>query len=102
MRGVAQATVIKPAAGLASSAAAPVRDAFRQGAAYGYRATAPDGGGGAGGTPSAGQSAEPPAWAQRLSSRQRMRDATFVAGQALREGDRPMAPATPDLKGDKG
>jgi type IV secretion system protein TrbL len=105
MRGVAAATIIKPAAGIAESATAPVRDAFRQGAAYGYRATASgsaQNGGGAGGSPSSGAGAEPPAWAQRLSRRQRMRDATFVAGQALREGDRPMAPASPDLKDDKG
>ena len=46
------------------------------------------------------QSADPPAWAQRLSRRQRLRDAAFVAGQAVREGDRPMAPASPDLKDD--
>jgi type IV secretion system protein TrbL len=99
MRGVAQATVIRPAAGAADSAIAPVRDAYRQGAAYGYRATAPgsaDGGGASLGAPS--QAGEPPAWAQRLSRSQRMRDATFVAGQALREGDRPMAPASPHLK----
>jgi type IV secretion system protein TrbL len=99
MRGVAQATVIKPAAGVADSAIAPVRDAYRQGAAYGYRATAPgstDGGGASPGAPS--QTGEPPAWAQRLSRSQRIRDATFVAGQALREGDRPMAPASPHLK----
>ena len=99
MRGVAQATVIRPAAGAADSAIAPVRDAYRQGAAYGYCATAPgstDGGGASPGAPS--QTGEPPAWAQRLSRSQRMRDATFVAGQALREGDRPMAPASPHLK----
>jgi hypothetical protein len=29
-----------------------------------------------------------------------MRDAALVAGQALREGDRPMAPASPNLKDD--
>jgi len=99
MRGVAQPTVIKPAAGVADSAIAPVRDAYRQGAAYGYRATAPgstDGGGASPGAPS--QAGEPPAWAQQLSRSQRLRDATFVAGQALREGDRPMAPASPHLK----
>ena len=102
MRGVAQATITKPAAGLASSAVAPARDAFRQGAAYGYRATAASGGNGGGGSPSSAQAAEPPAWAQRLSRRQRLRDAALVAGQALREGDRPMAPASPNLKDDKG
>ena len=29
-----------------------------------------------------------------------MRDATFVATQTVREGDRPMGPASPDLKDD--
>ena len=101
MRGVAHATIIKPAAGMADAASAPVRDAFRQGAAYGYRATGSGssdaGPGSAGAGPAA---ADPPAWAQRLSRRQRMRDAALIAGQALREGDRPMAPASPDLKDD--
>jgi type IV secretion system protein TrbL len=98
MRGVAQATIVRPAADLAKSALAPVRDAYAQGAAYGYRATSPTGGGPGSGTPSS----DPPAWAQRLSRRQRLRDAAFVASQALREGDRPMAPAAPDLKDDAG
>ena len=31
---------------------------------------------------------------------QRLRDAAFVAGQAVREGDRPMGPAAPELKDD--
>ncbi|MCC6776959.1 MAG: P-type conjugative transfer protein TrbL [Hyphomicrobiales bacterium] len=101
MRGVAQATIIGPAAGLASSAVAPARDAYREGAAYGYRATGAGEGGVAGSAPS-GPSSDPPAWAQRLSRRQRVRDAALMAGQAVREGDRPMAPASPDLKDDKG
>jgi type IV secretion system protein TrbL len=89
MRGVAQATIVRPAGGIVSAAAAPVRDAFAQGAAYGYRATAANANqsGGGGGAPSS----EPPAWAQRLSRRQRLRDAAFVASQAVREGDRPAA-----------
>ena len=101
MRGVAQATVVRPAASLASAAAAPVRDAYRQGAAYGYRATSPDSNAG-GSAPGGSPPSDPPAWAQRLSRRQRLRDAAFVASQAVREGDRPMAPASPDLKDDGG
>ena len=97
MRGLAQAAIVRPAADLASGAVAPIRDAYRQGAAYGYRATAPnsvqDGSG-----PGAPAPSDPPAWAQRLSRRQRLRDAAFAATQAVREGDRPMAPASPDLK----
>jgi len=97
MRGVAQATIARPAANLATAAAAPVRDAYRQGAAYGYRATSPDGGQGGNG-PGGATTSDPPAWAQRLSRRQRLRDAAFAAAQAVREGDRPMSPASPDLK----
>jgi type IV secretion system protein TrbL len=97
MRGVAHATMARPASNLASAAAAPVRDAYRQGAAYGYRATSPDSGQGGNG-PGGAAISDPPAWAQRLSRRQRLRDAAFAAAQAVREGDRPMAPASPDLK----
>jgi type IV secretion system protein TrbL len=100
-RGVAQATIIKPAGSMVDAAIAPVRDAYRQGAAYGYRATGSGSSNGSPASPGAGPAAgDPPAWAQRLSRRQRMRDAALVAGQALREGDRPMAPASPNLKDD--
>jgi type IV secretion system protein TrbL len=101
MRGVAQATIVRPAAGIVSAAASPVRDAFAHGAAYSYRATGPNSGQGGTG-PGGPAPSDPPAWAQRLSRRQRLRDAAFVASQAVREGDRPMAPASPDLKGDGG
>jgi type IV secretion system protein TrbL len=97
MRGLAQAAIVRPAADLASGAAAPIRDAYRQGAAYGYRATAANSGQGGTG-PGGPAPSDPPAWAQSLSRRQRLRDATFAATQAVREGDRPMAPASPDLK----
>ena len=102
MRGVAQAAIIRPAASLGSTATAPVRDAYRQGAAHGYRATT--GNSEQGGNARAGATgADPPAWAQRLSRRQHLRDAAVVASQAVREGDRPMGSASPDLKdGGKG
>ncbi len=103
--GVARAAVIRPMADAAAATTAPVRDAYRQGAAYGYRATAPsdqsggNGPSGMGPTGGAPPPNDPPDWAQRLSRRQRLRDATFVATQAVREGDRPMGSASPDLKG---
>lgn len=100
-RGVAQATVTRPIADVASSMTAPVRDAYAIGAAYGLRATvAADGS--AGSTPPAPPPppADPPAWAQQLRRNQRLRDAAFVAGQAVREGNRPMGPAAPELKDD--
>ena len=94
-----QAAVSRPIASAVGAMAAPVRDAFRQGEAYGLRATASASEGQAG-PPSAQPPPQPPAWAQRLASRQRLRDATFVATQTVREGDRPMGPASPDLKDD--
>jgi type IV secretion system protein TrbL len=97
MRGVGQAVIVRPAADLGSGVTAPIRDAYRQGAAYGYRATSSDPGQGGNG-PGGSASSDPPAWAQRLSRRQRLRDAAFVASQAVRESDRPMGPASPDLK----
>ena len=104
--GVARATVSQPIADLGSAMTTPVRDAYRQGAAYGYRATAPatpgggpgPGGPTGGGAPPTPPPNDPPDWAQRLQRRQRMRDATFVAAQAVREGDRPMGSAAPELK----
>jgi type IV secretion system protein TrbL len=101
MHGVAQATIARPAADLARGATAPVRDAYAQGAAYGYRATAPNSGQGGSG-PGGPAASDPPAWAQNLTRRQRLRDAAFVASQAVREGDRPIGPASPDLKDDGG
>ena len=100
MRGVAQAAVSRPMTSAAAAMTAPVRDAFRQGEAYGLRATAPASEGPAGPLSSTPPRPQPPAWAQQLSKRQRMRDATFVATQSVREGDRPMGSASPDLKDD--
>jgi len=102
LRGVARATVSAPASRAAASATAPVRDAFREGAAQGYRDAGPSsgpdpnppGGGPGGGTPTG----SPPAWAQRLSRRQRMTQAGLIAAQGLREGDRPALSPGPDLK----
>jgi type IV secretion system protein TrbL len=99
LRGVAQAAVSRPMASAAGAITTPVRDAFRQGEAYGLRATAPASDA-ASVAPTAPPPQQPPPWAQQLSRRQRMRDATFVATQSVREGDRPMGPASPDLKDD--
>ena len=90
-----------PASRMIASAAAPVRDAYREGAAKGYRDATPTSGSGAtGGGPGSGSTAAdaPPAWAQSLARRQRMTQASMVAAQALREGDRPASGAGPDLK----
>ena len=110
MSGVARATVAAPVSSAINSATAPVRDAYREGAAAGYRATSPpsNGTGGAGpsGTgspppPSGPPPAPPPAWATNLARRQRFTQAGLAASQALREGDRPGSSSGPNLK-DKG
>ena len=104
IRGMAQAAVTRPMASAAAAVTAPVRDAYRQGEAYGIRATQPANGGGGSNSPGSGPGATPqagpPPWAERLQRRQRMRDAAFVATQAVREGDRPMGPASPNLNDD--
>jgi type IV secretory pathway TrbL component len=81
----------------------PVRDAYRQGAAQGYRDASPppdpgDPGRGADALASGAARAEAPSWAQRLARRQRLTQAGLVAAGALREGDRPASGGGPDLK----
>jgi type IV secretion system protein TrbL len=102
LRGVARATVTAPASRAVASSTAPARDAYREGAAQGYRDAAPSSGpdpnppgGGPGG---GGPPGSPPAWAQRLARRQRMTQAGMLAAQGLREGDRPALSPGPDLK----
>jgi type IV secretion system protein TrbL len=104
LRGVASATMGAPAARMAGAATAPVRDAYREGAAAGYRATAApaaaeagrgtDALGGGSGTPPP----PPPAWAQNLARRQRLTQAGMAASQAVRDGDRPASTSGPELK----
>ncbi len=96
--GVARTLVTAPGSRMIASGAAPVRDAYREGAAQGYRdAGSPSLGGPGPGTPGAGPDG-PPAWAQSLARRQHMTQAGMVAAQALREGDRPASSSGPDLK----
>jgi type IV secretion system protein TrbL len=75
----------------------PVRDAYREGAAAGIRATVPPSNDD-GSPPSSPPPPATPSWATALARRQKLRDAGFVAAQALREGDRPAAGSGPDLK----
>jgi type IV secretion system protein TrbL len=100
--GVARATVTAPASRAVASGTAPVRDAYREGAAQGYRDAGPSSGpdpGPPGPSPGGGgPTGSPPAWAQRLARRQRMTQAGLMAAQGLREGDRPALSPGPDLK----
>ena len=102
LRGVARATVTAPASRAVASSTAPVRDAFREGAAQGYRdatpSSGPDPGPPGGGPGGGGPAGSAPAWAQRLARRQRMTQAGLVAAQGVREGDRPALSPGPDLK----
>ena len=113
-RGIARATVTAPASSMAGAITGPVRDAYREGAAYGYRTGAPPGpgnggagptgtgSGGPGGTPPPSPPppapGSPPSWAQSLARRQRMTQAGIVAAHAVREGDRPASTSGPELK----
>jgi type IV secretory pathway TrbL component len=86
-----------------ASGTGPVRDAYRQGAAQGYRDAQPPpdpGAPGRGADAVSASAAQPdaPAWAQSLARHQRTTQAGLVAAQALREGDRPASSAGPDLK----
>ena len=102
-RGVARTTTSAPASRALGSATAPVRDAYRQGSAQGYRDAQPstdpgDPGRGADALASGARQPQTPTWAQNLARRQRTTQAGLVAAQALREGDRPAGGAGPDLK----
>jgi type IV secretion system protein TrbL len=100
-RGVARTTITAPATRLIAAGTAPVRDAYRLGAAQGYRDAEPSGGSdpdrGADALGSGGSRAEPPAWARNLARRQRLSQAGLMAAGALREGDRPVSGGGPDL-----
>jgi type IV secretion system protein TrbL len=99
-RGVAKTTVAAPASRMIASGTTPVRDAYRQGAAQGYRDAGANPASGSGPEPSVSGSAQPeaPPWAQSLARRQRLTQAGLVAAGALREGDRPAGGGGPDLK----
>src|SRR5689334_3079549 len=101
-RGIARTTATAPASRMMASGTGPVRDAYRQGAAQGYRDAQPpaDSGGDGRGADAVGAGATPPApeWAQNLARRQRLTQAGLLAAGALREGDRPVGGGGPDLK----
>jgi type IV secretion system protein TrbL len=100
-RGIARTALSAPASRALTAVTAPVRDAYREGAAQGYRDTAPPND--AGGppmpmSPGGAPPNAPPAWAQTLARRQRTTQSALLAAQAVREGDRPAGGAAPDLK----
>jgi type IV secretion system protein TrbL len=101
--GVARATVSGPASRMAAASAAPMRTAYRHGAAQGYRDAAPSEEGSGKGPDAddpggSASSSGPPPWAQSLARRQRMTQAGLMAAHALRDGDRAGSSSGPDLK----
>jgi type IV secretion system protein TrbL len=100
--GVARTLTAAPASRMVASGTASVRDAYRRGAAQGYRDAGPPPAAGTpdpgtdpgGGTPSGGA----PGWARSLARRQRLTQAGLVAAGAMREGDRPAMSTGPELK----
>ena len=101
MSGALKATIGQPASDVASKASAPLRDAYREGSAYGLRATS------GGSAPSPGSSSprksgssSEPDWAKRVRRREQMTRAGTVASQSIREGDRGAASEGPDLDPD--
>ena len=100
-RGVARTAITAPATRLLTAGTAPVRDAYRLGAAQGYRDGEPpdpsDPGRGGDGLGSSSSGAQPPVWARNLARRQRLTQSGLMAAGALREGDRPVAGSSPDL-----
>jgi len=101
--GVLRATIGQPATDAAAKASAPMRDAYREGSAYGMRATSSSGAS-SHGTSSSQRSrggGSEPDWARRIRRREQMTRAGTVASQSIREGDRGSASEGPDLDPDK-
>jgi type IV secretion system protein TrbL len=103
--GVARTLTTAPASRLIASGTAPIRDAYREGAAQGYRDAGPPAGTGPGGGPIGGGPGQgpgggggAPGWARNLARRQRLTQAGLIAAGALREGDRGTISPGPDLK----
>jgi type IV secretion system protein TrbL len=102
MGGALQATVGQPMKDAASKASAPMKDAYREGSAYGFKAAGGSGaqsssGGGKG--KSSGGGGEPD-WAKRIRRHDQMTRAGTVASQCIREGDRGASNEGPDLNPD--
>ena len=101
MGGALQATVGQPMKDAASKASAPMKDAYREGSVYGFKAaggsgTSSSSGGGKGKSGGGGE----PDWAKRIRRRDQMTRAGTVASQSIREGDRGASNEGPDLNPD--
>jgi type IV secretion system protein TrbL len=107
--GVARTLTTATASRLIAARTAPILDAYREGAAQGYRDAGPPAGSAPGGGPigggprpgpgpGSGGAGGAPGWARSLARRQRLTQAGLIAAGALREGDRGTISPGPDLK----
>ena len=99
--GALKATIGQPAKDMAANASAPMRDAYREGSAYGHRAAS----GSSGASPTSPNargsgSVSEPDWARKIRRREQLTRAGTVASQSIREGDRGSASEGPDLNPD--
>ena len=99
--GALKATIGQSAKDMAANASAPIRDAYREGSAYGHRASS----GSSGASPTSPNargsgSVSEPDWARKIRRREQLTRAGTVASQSIREGDRGSASEGPDLNPD--
>jgi type IV secretion system protein TrbL len=99
--GAFRATVAQPAADLANKATSPMRDAWREGSSYGFKAAGGSTGPAMPSSSRAGRTSPEPAWAKRIRRRKQISRAGTVATQTIREGDRGATSEGPDLDPDK-
>lgn len=98
MAGVGKAAVGSVRQGvqnMMSRAAAPATQAYSEGKASAWSAT-----GGGGGSSAAVAKQSPnamPAWAKKMQKQQTLKSAVGMTAHAVKEGDRPGAPANPEL-----
>ena len=93
-----RSVVQRASASLSQSAQSGRQAAWRAWRGSGGAAPSVGGNGPSGGGTSAGNGASaPPAWAKRMQAEQRARHHRQTTSQAIKEGDRPGAPANPDL-----
>jgi type IV secretion system protein TrbL len=100
MSGAFNATVGQPAKDMAAKATAPIRDAYREGSAYGIRATSGSAASSPASTSRSSGTGTEPDWAKRIRRREQMNRAGTVASQSIREGDRGASSEGPDLNPD--
>ena len=81
-----------------SKAASPIKDSYAGGKASAWSATGGRGGASRLVAPSSSNSPDAmPRWAKKMHKQQALKSASHMTAQAVKEGDRPGAPANPEL-----